>query len=183
MRHRHFPHLCGLEASDDLIELLMEDCGGEKPRAHIVRWRKRLQDALLDTHFALGQTRILAVAEPDHLAGICRSLHEAGGRVTLAISPVASPQLEKIDAAQVMVGDLEDAEIHASEYDLIVGNGHCEALAHRLGKELVVRGFPNWEQVGNALKNDVLYEGGAYFLFECANAATLSSETTSDVRE
>ncbi len=177
MRHRHFPHLCGLEATDGLIELLMKERSGEKPRADIVRWRKRLQDALLDTHFALGQTRILAVAEPDHLAGICRSLYDAGGRVTLAISPVASPQLGKIDAAQVMVGDLEDAEMHAAEYDLIVGNCHCEALAHRLKKGLVVRGFPNWEQVGNALKNDVLYEGGAYFLFECANAATLLRET------
>ena len=66
---------------------------------------------------------------------------------------------------------LEDAEQLAGEYDLIVGNGHCEALAQRLHKALVLRGFPNWEQVGNALKNDVLYEGSAYFLFECANAA------------
>jgi len=71
-----------------------------------------------------------------------------------------------------VVGDLEDAAAHADEYDLIIGNGHCEALAHRLHKGLVVRGFPNWEQVGNALKNDVLYEGGCYFLFEAANAAT-----------
>jgi nitrogenase molybdenum-iron protein NifN len=179
VRHRHFHHVCGLEATDDLIEFLMAESRIERPRADIVRWRKRLQDALLDTHFALGQTRILAVAEPDHLAGICRSLQEAGGRVTLAISPVASPQLEKIDVARVMVGDLEEAENHAAEYDLIIGNGHCAALAHRLGKGLVVRGFPNWEQVGNALKNDVLYEGGAYFLFACANAAILSREVHS----
>jgi len=41
---------------------------------------------------------------------------------------------------------------------------------------LVLRGFPNWEQVGNQLKNDVLYEGGTYFLFECANAASLMRE-------
>ena len=36
----------------------------------------------------------------------------------------------------------------------------------------MLRGFPNWEQVGNALKNDVLYEGGCYLLFEAANTAS-----------
>ncbi|HEY5674703.1 MAG TPA: nitrogenase iron-molybdenum cofactor biosynthesis protein NifN, partial [Malonomonas sp.] len=77
---------------------------------------------------------------------------------------------------QVLVGDLEDAERLADQYDLIVGNFHCEALAHRLHKGLVLRGFPNWEQVGNQLKNDLLYEGSAYFLFECANAASAQRE-------
>jgi nitrogenase molybdenum-iron protein NifN len=171
MRHQHFSHLSGLEASDSLIKLLMAESGIELPRANIVRWRKRLQDAMIDSHFSIGQTRFLAVAEPDQLAGICQSLYEAGGRVTVAISTVDSPQLEKIQADKVLVGDLEDAEKLADDYDLILGNCHCEALAQRLGKGLVTRGFPNWEQVGNTLKNDVLYEGGAYFLFECANAA------------
>jgi nitrogenase molybdenum-iron protein NifN len=91
--------------------------------------------------------------------------------VTVAISPVDSPQLEKIAADKVIVGDLEDAEIATDEYDVIIGNFHCEALAHRLQKGLVLRGFPNWEQVGNALKTDVLYEGGCYLLFEVANTA------------
>jgi|GEM_PF-6628145 len=70
-----------------------------------------------------------------------------------------------------MAGDLEDAENLQADYDLIVGNFHTEALAHRFHKALVLRGFPNWEQVGNQLKNDILYEGGAYLLFEAANAA------------
>lgn len=176
MRHQHFSHLSGLEASDELIELLMAESGIELPQANIVRWRKRLQDAMIDSHFSIGQTRFLVVAEPDQLAGICQSLYEAGGKVTVAIATVDSPPLEKIKADKVLVGDLEDAENLADEYDLVIGNFHCEALANRLHKGLVVRGFPNWEQVGNALKNDLLYEGGAYFLFECANAATLMRE-------
>ncbi len=171
MRHQHFSHLSGLEASDGLIELLLAESGIELPQSNIVRWRKRLQDAMLDSHFSLGQTRFLVAGEPDQLAGICQSLYEAGGRVAVAIATVDSPQLEKIRAAKVLVGDLEDAEKLAAEYDVIVGNFHCEALAQQLHKGLVTRGFPNWEQVGNALKNDLLYEGGAYFLFECANVA------------
>jgi len=171
MRHHHLPHLQGLEATDRLIELLLAETGFAGVPAPVERWRKRLQDALLDSHFSLGQTRVLAVAEPDYLAGICQALAEAGAKVTLALSSVDSPQLGTIKAAKVLVGDLEDAEALADDFDLIVGNGHCETLARRLHKALVLRGFPNWEQIGNALKNDVLYEGGAYFLFECANAA------------
>jgi len=171
MRHRHFAHLSGLEATDVLIELLLAETGFSGPPLPVARWRQRLQDAMLDSHFSLGQTRFLVAAEPDQLAGICQSLYEAGGRVTVAISSVDSPQLEKLRADTVLVGDLEDAEHLAERYDVMVGNCHCEAIAHRLHKGLVLRGFPNWEQVGNPLKNDVLYEGGAYFLFECANTA------------
>ncbi|PLX87889.1 MAG: nitrogenase iron-molybdenum cofactor biosynthesis protein NifN [Desulfuromonas sp.] len=171
MRHHHFSHLQGLEATDHLIELLLTDTGFSRPAPPVVRWRKRLQDAMLDSHFSLGQTRFLVVAEPDQLIGLCQLLHDAGGKVTVAISPVNSPQLKRCAAETVIVGDLEDAEQRADCYDVIVGNEHCEDLAHRLQKGLVLRGFPNWEQVGNQLKNDVLYEGGAYFLFECANAA------------
>ncbi len=171
IRHQHFAHLSGLDGGDALAELLLKETGTCRPQSGIIRWRKRLQDAMLDGHFSLGQTRVLAVGEPDHLAGLCQTLYEAGARVAIAISSVDSPQLEKIPAAKVLVGDLEDAENLADEYDLIVGNFHCEALAHKLHKALVLRGFPNWEEVGNQLKNDILYEGGAYFLFECANAA------------
>ena len=172
MRHHHFAHLNGLEATDSLVALLLEETGFSGPPFAVARWRRRLQDAMLDSHFSLGQTRFLVTAEPDHLAAICQSLTEAGGRVALALSPVDSHALDALPADQVLVGDLEDAEQLADAYEVIIGNGHCEALAHRLHKGLVVRGFPNWEQVGNVLKNDVLYEGGCYLLFEAANGAT-----------
>lgn len=171
IRHRHFDHLSGLEGSDALAAWLLAETGREVPPPAVVRWRQRLQDAMLDSHFSLGQTRILVVGEPDHLAGLCHTLHEAGAKVRVAIATVPSPRLANLPAAKVLVGDLEDAERLAEDYDLIVGNGHCEALAHRLHKSLILRGFPNWEEVGNSLKQDVLYEGGAYFICECANAA------------
>ena len=176
MKHQHLPHLQGLLATDALLDLLLQESGQDKPNATIIRWRKRLQDAMLDSHFSLGQTRCLVAAEPDQLAGICEALYEAGARTTVAVATVDSPQLAKIKAERVLVGDLGDAEGFAEEYDLVIGNFHCEALVHRLHKGLVVRGFPNWEQVGNQLKNDVLYEGGAYFLFEVANAASAYRE-------
>lgn len=172
MRHHHFAHLQGLEATDSLVEVLLGETGFLTPPVAVARWRQRLQDAMLDSHFSLGQTRFLVAAEPDQLTGLCQSLHDAGGRVTVAISTVGSPQLESIKADKVIVGDLEDAEHAAAEYDVIIGNFHCESMAHRFNKGLILRGFPNWEQVGNSLKNDVLYEGGCYLLFEAANSAS-----------
>lgn len=183
MRQLHFPHLGGLLATDQLIEALLNEAGLHRPSEKIVRWRKRLQDAMLDSHFSLGQTRFLVVAEPDHLVSLCEALYEAGGKVSLAISTVKSVQLESVKADRVMVGDLEDAERHADDFDFIIGNHHCELMGHRLGKQTLVRGFPNWEQVGNQLKNDLLYEGGAYFLSECANAASAMREHQTDVHD
>lgn len=171
IRHRHFDHVSGLEGTDALVAWLLEVSGRDAPPAAVERWRKRLQDAMLDSHFSIGQTRFLLAAEPDHLAAMAASLREVGGKVTLAIATVDSPILAEIDADQVIVGDLEDAENMSESYDLIIGNYHTESLAHRVGKKAVMRGIPNYEEVGSALKNDVLYEGSAYFLFEIANAA------------
>ena len=171
MRHHHFAHLHGLEATDWLVEILLSETGFSAPPLPVARWRQRLQDAMLDSHFSLGQTRFMVAAEPDQLAGICQSLYDAGGKVSLAIAPVDSTQLTKIKADKVIIGDLEDAEDMADNYDVMIGNFHCEAVAHRQHKGLLIRGFPNWEQVGNSLKNDVLYEGGSYFLFEAANTS------------
>jgi nitrogenase molybdenum-iron protein NifN len=171
-RQLHFDHLHGLSATDALVENLLAEIGETQPPPDIARWRKRLQDAMLDSHFALGQTRFLLAGEPDQVHGLSTSLAEAGGRIKAIVTTVDSPTLERFEAERVVVGDLEDAEDLQEEFDLIIGNCHTEALAHRLHKGLVLRGIPNWEQVGNALKNDVLYEGGAYFLFEVANAAS-----------
>ncbi len=173
IRHRHFSCLHGLEASDALSGWLLKESGFSEPPPHIVRWRRRLQDAMLDCHFVLGQVRVLVVGEPDHLAGLCALLHEAGARMSVAVSSVDSCCLADLPADRILVGDLEDAERLAAEYDLVVGNGHCEKLAHRLQKSLVLRGLPDWETLGNTLKYDVLYEGGAYFLCESANACSL----------
>ncbi len=171
MKHHHFDHLNGLEATDALVGILLEEAPIPEPHPGIVRWRRRLQDAMLDCHFSIGQTRFLIAGEPDQIAGLCASLVEAGGKVRVAVATVDSPQLVGIRAEKVLVGDLEDAEDHRNEYDLIVSNAHGERLAHACGKGLVLRGFPDWEQVGSQLRNDVLYEGGTSFLVEAANAA------------
>lgn len=45
--------------------------------------------------------------------------------MSLAISTVDSPQLEKFKGVKVLVGDLEDAEQLADCYDVIIGNSEA----------------------------------------------------------
>ncbi|MGM0416030.1 MAG: nitrogenase iron-molybdenum cofactor biosynthesis protein NifN [Thermodesulfobacteriota bacterium] len=176
MRWHHSPHLGGLIATDELTQVLLRESGTKTPPASVRRWRKRLQDAMLDTHFSLGQTGFAVVAEPDQLASICATLYEAGGRVQYAVSPTDSAVLEHVRSEHVIVGDLGSLGGKEEDYSVLVGNFHCERMAHQLGKGYVTRGFPNWEEVGNQLKDDLLYAGSAFFLCECANAATLTRE-------
>lgn len=172
MRHHHFPHLAGLTATDDLIKELLAETGFHAPPQQVGRWRDRLRDTLLDCHFALGKTRFALTGEPDMLAALGAIIGEAGGKIAVAIAATDSPALDRLGADRVMVGDLGDAEDLAADYDVIIGGTHVEALADRLGKGMVLRGFPNWEQLGNQLVHDCLYQGGAYFLCEVANAIT-----------
>lgn len=171
IRHHHFDHLMGLDATDELVTLLM-DLRHIQPLPSVKRWRQRLQDAMLDTHFTIGGCRMVIAGEPDQLAGLCALLGSAGAKIEAAIATNDSPVLKSVKAKKVFVGDLEDAVNMIGEIDLIIGNFHVERLANTHHKAYVLRGFPNYEEVGNQLKNDSLYEGGAYCLFELANTIT-----------
>jgi nitrogenase molybdenum-iron protein NifN len=169
--HLHFDHLMGQEMNDNFVSELMRIRQIE-PAPLLKRWRGRLQDAMLDSHFLIGSSRFVVTGEPDMCAGICALLQSVGGTVDAVVATTYSPVLETITAKTVFVGDLEDAEEHFEKADLVISNFHAERLLHMQENEtaLVLRGFPNYEELGNQLKNDQLYEGSTYFLFEVANA-------------
>lgn len=168
--HLHFDHVMGLEGCDNFVSTLMK-LRQIDPKPLIKRWRSRLQDAMLDTHFLIGTSHFVVSGEPDMLSGICELLSSVGGTVDLAVSTVDSPVLGRIKAEKVIVGDLEDAEPYFANADMVISNFHAERILHScVHTALVIRGFPNYEELGNPLRNDQLYEGSTYFLFEVANA-------------
>ena len=171
MRHVHLDGVMGLEATDTLVEALMAQ-KGLGPKAVVKRWRTRLQDALLDAHFAIGGRSFLLAGEPDFIYGIATAIREAGGLIPLAIVSNDSPVNETIPAEKVWVGDLGDAESFMNSIDCIVTNTHGERLAKRYKKAFVCRGYPDWETVGNTYQYEILYEGGCYLLSTIANAIT-----------
>ncbi|MDD2779988.1 nitrogenase iron-molybdenum cofactor biosynthesis protein NifN [Sulfuricurvum sp.] len=170
VEHLHFDHLMGLDGCDNFVAALMK-IRHTDPKPLMKRWRSRLQDAMLDAHFLIGSSHFVVTGEPDMLVGICALLRSVGGTIDAAVSTTFSDSLHLIEAEKVFVGDLEDARQFFEGADMVISNFHAERILHSYhNTALVIRGFPNYEELGNQLKNDQLYEGSTYFLFEIANS-------------
>ena len=165
----HFDSLGGLEASDKFFKVLCEVKNISQPHPSIVRWRKRLQDALLDTHFVIGSSKVVIALEPDQALSVANTIIEAGANIKAIVTTHRNDLLDEIPCENLLIGDFEDVESFLQEGDLVISNFHAERLAIKHKKALLVRGFPDFESLGNQLKNDVLYEGSSYLLFELAN--------------
>jgi nitrogenase molybdenum-iron protein NifN len=169
IEHLHFDHVMGLDGCDNFVSALMKIRHSE-PKPLVKRWRSRLQDAMLDSHFLIGTSHFVVTGEPDMLVGLCSLIRSVGGTITAAVSTTFSDVLHTIEAENVFVGDLEDARHFFDRADMVISNFHAERILHTSkNTALVLRGFPNYEELGNQLKNDQLYEGSTYFLFEIAN--------------
>lgn len=169
IEHIHFDHLMGLDQNDKFVGALMK-IRHTDPKPMIKRWRSRLQDAMLDSHFLIGSSHFVITGEPDMLSGLCALIRSVGGTIDAAVSTTFSDVLHTIEAENVFVGDLEDARRFFDNADMVISNFHAERILHSYhNTALVIRGFPNYEELGNQLKNDQLYEGSTYFLFEIAN--------------
>lgn len=169
MTHLHFDSLAGLENSDKLFKALCDIKNISTPHPSIVRWRKRLQDAMLDTHFAIGSSSVVLALEPDQALSVANTIIEAGANIKAIVTTYKTDLLDNVECENIIVGDFEDVESFLKESDVLIGNFHGERLCKQHKKALMLRGFPDYEGVGNQLKNDILYEGSAYLLFELAN--------------
>lgn len=167
--HLHFDTISGLVKGDLFYKGLLEFTKLSKPDKSIIRWRKRVQDALLDTHFALGGTDVIIATEPDQVLSIATTIHEAGANIKAIVTTNNSTSLENLPCENILIGDFDDVENLLPQADIIISNFHAERLAIKYKKALMLRGYPDYESVGNQLKNDTLYEGSSYMLFEIAN--------------
>jgi nitrogenase molybdenum-iron protein NifN len=169
MTHLHFDCLGGLVNGDNFFKALCDIKKVSMPHPSIVRWRKRLQDALLDTHFAIGNAKVVIALEPDQALSVATTILEAGANIKAIVTTYKTPLLDELESENTFFGDFEDVESFLDEADVLITNYHGERLTKKHHKALMLRGFPDYEGVGNQLKNDILYEGSAYLLFELAN--------------
>ncbi|XOB62313.1 nitrogenase iron-molybdenum cofactor biosynthesis protein NifN [Campylobacterota bacterium DY0563] len=165
----HYDSLGGLENSDRFFKDLCTVKEVSKPHPSIVRWRKRLQDALLDTHFALGSSSVVLALEPDQCISIANTIIEAGANIKAIVTTHKNDLLDEIECENLLIGDFEDVEKYLEDSEILISSFHGERYTMKHKKALMLRGFPDYEGVGNQLKNDILYEGSAYLLFEMAN--------------
>lgn len=163
-------HLYGLKANDALITALVEISGQEVPE-RIERQRSQLQDAMLDTHFMLGQLRIAIAADADLLNAFVDLVQGLGAEVVAAVTSCNVPLLERIPVSSIKIGDLEDMELigKGNNAQLVIGNSHCVDTAARLGKPILRAGFPLYDIIGGYQKTWIGYRGSRQTLFDLAN--------------
>lgn len=165
-----FDHLYGLAANDNLVHALATISGKPVPE-RVERQRMQLQDAMLDTHFMLGQLRVAIAADPDQLNAFTCLLQEMGSEVVAAVAPSMADSLAKLPISSVKIGDLEDLEImaKANKAQLLIGNSHAVDTAERLGVPILRAGFPLYDVIGGYQKTWVGYRGTRQALFDLAN--------------
>jgi nitrogenase molybdenum-iron protein NifN len=163
-------HLYGLKANDALILALTNISGNPVPE-RLERQRAQLQDALLDTHFMLGQLRVALAADGDLLGALVDLLQETGADVVTAVTSCNVPLLARIPIASIKIGDLEDMEKFAidTKAQLIIGNSHAVTSAERLNVPILRAGFPLYDVIGGYAKTWIGYAGSRQTLFDLAN--------------
>ncbi len=163
-------HLYGLDANDALIALLAEISENPVPE-RIERQRMQLQDAMLDTHFMLGQLRVAVAADSDQLLAFVDLLQGMGAEVVSAVTPSNTSALKTINLDEIKIGDLEDLENSARQHkaQLMIGNSHAVDTAERLGVPILRAGFPQYDIIGGYTRTWVGYRGTRQALFDLAN--------------
>lgn len=165
-----FSHLLSLNAVDGLLSALQEISGKPVPAA-LERQRSQLQDAMLDTHFTLGQARVAIAENPDLLLAFSELLVSMGAEVVAAVAAAPAEQLNRTPAQAVKIGDLEDLEkiAKAKHAELLIGSSHAAATAQRLGIPLLRAGFPQYDLFGGYQRTWIGYRGIRQALFDMAN--------------
>ncbi|MEO8121746.1 MAG: nitrogenase iron-molybdenum cofactor biosynthesis protein NifN, partial [Rhodoferax sp.] len=153
-----FERLTGLEVNDRFLQRLAQLSGRPVP-AKYRRQRSQLLDAMLDGHFYTGGIKVAIGAEPDLLLAVGSLLHEMGAELRCCVSTTKSASHALLPAAQVILGDLEDLELGASDCDLLITHSHGRQAAERLKKPLLRIGFPVFDRIGNAHRRMVGYRG------------------------
>jgi nitrogenase molybdenum-iron protein NifN len=165
-----FDHLYGLKANDAFINVLAEISETPVPE-RIERQRSQLQDAMLDTHFMLGQKRIAIAADADLLLAFTDLLQEMGAEVSVAVTSCMTHSLSNMPLEKIKIGDLEDMELlgKAENVQLVIGNSHAVDSAKRLHVPILRAGFPLYDIIGGYQKTWVGYRGSRQTLFDLAN--------------
>ncbi|MDD5298120.1 MAG: nitrogenase iron-molybdenum cofactor biosynthesis protein NifN [Rhodocyclaceae bacterium] len=165
-----FDSLMGLTACDAFTQALATISGHKVPD-RIERQRAQLQDAMVDSHFMLGFTRIAIAADPDLLFMLTDFLLGMGAEIVAAVAPARSESLSRLALETVMVGDLDDLEKAARTRDaqLLIANSHGVQTAARLGVPILRAGFPQYDWVGGYARPWVGYRASRQTLFDIAN--------------
>jgi nitrogenase molybdenum-cofactor synthesis protein NifE len=164
-----FTSLTGLAETDRFMEVLAAISGRAIPEKHR-RWRSRLMDAMVDSHYQFGTKKVALALESDNLKTLTRFLAGMGCEIQAALSATRTRGLDGLPCGNVFVGDLEDLEEAAIGADLLVANSNGRQAAAKLKIGAHLRaGLPVFDRLGAHQKVWVGYRGTLNLVFETAN--------------
>ncbi len=164
-----FTSLTGLAETDRFMEVLSAISGRPIPDKHR-RWRSRLMDAMVDSHYQFGTKKVAIALESDNLKTLTGFLAGMGCEIQAALSATRTRGLDGLPGGNVFVGDLEDLETAAKGADLIVANSNGRQAANKLKIGAHLRaGLPVFDRLGAHQKVWVGYRGTLNLVFETAN--------------
>jgi nitrogenase molybdenum-cofactor synthesis protein NifE len=164
-----FTSLTGLAETDRFMEVLAAISGRPVPDKHR-RWRSRLMDAMVDSHYQFGTKKVAIALESDNLKTLTGFLAGMGCEIQAALSATRTRGLDGLPSGNVFVGDLEDLETAAMGADLIVANSNGRQAAGKLKIGAHLRaGLPVFDRLGAHQKVWVGYRGTLNLVFETAN--------------
>jgi nitrogenase molybdenum-cofactor synthesis protein NifE len=164
-----FTSATGLSAVDALVATLSAISGRPVPEP-LRRWRSRLMDAMVDSHYQFGRKKVALALESDNLKTLAGFLAGMGCEIQAAIAATRTRGLDAVPSERVFVGDLEDLEAAAKGADLIVANSNGRQAAARAGVKAHLRaGLPVFDRLGAHAKVWAGYRGTLSLVFEVAN--------------
>ena len=164
-----FTSVTGLAECDSLMVTLSKLSGRPIPEK-FRRWRSRLTDAMVDSHYQFGLKKVALALEADHLKGMTTFLAGLGCEIQVAIAATRTRGLDRLPVENIFVGDLEDLEQTAAGADLLVANSNGRQAANKLGIKAHLRtGMPVFDRLGAHQKMWVGYQGTLNLVFEVAN--------------
>lgn len=164
-----FTSATGLAEVDRLAATLSSLSGRPIPTGER-RWRSRLMDAMVDSHYQFGRKKVGVALEADHLKAMVGFLAGMGCEIQAAVAATRAPGLNALPAKEVFVGDLEDLERVGRGVDLLVANSNGRQAAAKLGVKAHLRtGLPVFDRFGAHQRISVGYRGTMNLVFEVAN--------------
>jgi nitrogenase molybdenum-cofactor synthesis protein NifE len=164
-----FTAITGLAETDLWMETLTAISGKPIPE-RLRRWRSRLMDAMVDSHYQFGLKKVALALEADHLKGMTNFLAGLGCTIQAALSATRVRGLDRLPVENIFVGDLEDLEEAAIGADLLVANSNGRQAAGKLGIKAHLRtGLPVFDRLGAHQKMWIGYRGTMNLVFEVAN--------------
>lgn len=168
MEYALFDGLSTLDETDMLMQKLSAMTGIAMPKRY-QRQRSVLIDGMRDAQFVFAGKRICTALEADHTAAIANAMTAMAAEIEMAVMPEDSPVLSRVNARDIVIGDMREIEGMKSGIDLVMSNSHARPTANKIDSPLYEAGFPVYKTIGASFNLTIGYRGSLGLIYGICN--------------